>query len=122
MGEGSDNRDRHGTRLKHCTLCREPFEIEDVDDYGGVLDHWAREHTDTEEFWRVVGDAKTWTRCANCGVMFPSPISASHDGLTVQLYCDDCADNGLEDKIKALMVDDVTGRYVLDHEADGGHG
>jgi hypothetical protein len=102
--------------IKHCVECGEAFWIGVEHDWGDILDHWASEHNHTETFWRVVGDAKTWTRCGSCGEMFHSPISAAHDGLTVRLYCDDCADNGLGDKVKGLLVEDVTGRYVLDHE------
>ena len=102
--------------IKHCTRCDEAFWIGKHDDYGDVLDHWAREHNDLEEFWRVVGDARAWTKCGKCGEMFVSEIKAGDDGLTVRLYCDECADNGLEDKIKGLMVDDVTGQYVLENE------
>ena len=102
--------------VKHCTECGESFWIGVEHDYGDVLDHWAREHNETETFWRVVGEAKTWTRCGGCGEMFHSDISTAKDALTVRLYCDECSDNGLGSKVKTLVVEDVTGRYVLDNE------
>ena len=112
--------DNHDEPIKYCTHCDEAFWIGVSDEWGDVLDHWAREHDETEIFWRAVTESKTWTRCGGCGEMFPSEIRAAADGLTVRLYCDDCADNGLDDKIKGLMVQDVTGRYVLNHEVTDG--
>jgi hypothetical protein len=102
--------------IKYCTRCSEAFWIGKHDDYGDVLDHWAKEHNDLEECWRFLNDVKCWARCGGCGEMFVTIVRPSQRGLVVSLYCDDCADNGLEDKIKALMVDDVTGQYVLENE------
>jgi len=110
------------SKILNCILCEEAFWIPRHDDYGDVLDHWAREHNDSETFWRVVGSAKTHARCAGCGEMFVSQIGASDRGLTVKAYCDECAENGLEDKVKALVVNDVTGRYVLENEAEEAEG
>lgn len=109
--------DDTGRSIKHCTECREPFYIGVEHDWADVLDHWAREHNDTETFWSVVGNAKTWTRCGGCGEMFPSELKADSEGLSVRVYCDDCLeDRGLEDQIKSLLVEDVTARYVLENE------
>jgi hypothetical protein len=102
--------------IKHCTHCGEAFWIGKHDDYGDVLDHWASDHEDSEILWSILSDARTWTRCGGCGEMFPAEVDVVGDGLVVATYCDECADNGLEDKIKGLMVEDVTGRYVLDNE------
>jgi len=104
-------------KIVNCTLCEEAFCILRHDDWGDVLDHWAREHNDSEEFWRTIGSARTWTRCGCCGEMFVSQLSAGRDGLLVKTYCEDCADNGLEERIKGLMVEDVSGRYALEHDA-----
>jgi len=108
--------EQSSSKIKHCTICREAFWIGKHDDYGDVLDHWAAEHNDSEVFWRVINNARTWSRCAGCGEMFPANLDAVGDGLVVPLYCDDCVENGLDDKIKGLMVEDVTGNYVLDNE------
>ena len=104
--------------IKHCTECGEAFGIGIDNDWADVLDHWARHHNDTEVFWSVVGEARTWTRCGGCGEIFPSEIRADDKGLSVDLYCEDCADDGLEDKIKGLMVEDVSARYVLENEIE----
>lgn len=108
-------------RLKHCTLCREPFDIGGEHDCGDVLEHWAKEHDDSEVFWNILENYRTHTRCGDCGEMFHSEIRAGRNGLLVRVYCDDCSgDRGLGNQIKSLMVDDVTGRYVLDNQVEVG--
>lgn len=101
---------------KRCTLCQQTFRLDDDHDHADVLDHWAREHNDHDVFWRVVGDARTWVRCGGCAEMFPSEIQPHNNGLAARLYCDDCSEDGLDNKVKALVATDVTARYVLDHE------
>lgn len=105
------------TDIKRCIECGYKFDLDTgAEGYGAVLDHFARDHNDSEAFWRVIGPAKTWTRCGACGEMFVSEIKAGQDSLTVDLYCGDCD----VPPIKTLLVEDVTGRYVVENEAKEG--
>jgi len=106
------------TAVKHCLLCRDPFKIGTEHDYGDVLEHWAHEHDDSEIFWNVLDAYRTHTRCGNCGEFFAAEIGASQRGLVVDMYCPDCCDGELDNSVKALIVDDVTGRYVLQNSEE----
>jgi len=118
MSSDARSGDEIGTKIKHCTQCGQQFEINGVEDYAHVLQHWALDHGDSEIFWNVVENYRTHTRCGCCGEFFASEIKASHRGLCVDMYCRDCCEGELEDKAKSLIVDDVTGRYVLENSEE----
>lgn len=106
------SRDEVNAAIQRCILCGERFDLSTDKGYGDVLDHWAEKHNHTEEFWRTVDEAKTWTRCCGCGEMFVSPIGEMENSLTVRSYCDECCDH----PAKSLIIEDVTGRYVIANE------
>lgn len=116
--------DSPSAEVKHCTACHKSFEIGGEDDTADVLEHWAKEHSDSEVFWNILDDYHTHTRCGCCGNFFASeirPVTAPDEGkeaLVVDLYCNDCVKHEQVPKIKSLMVEDVTGRYVLDNSVE----
>lgn len=132
---GDENRERiqellgkpHERRQYRCRACLDDprvrvdetvsWDLENDDEYGAVLDHYAREHPDSDVFQQLVDETKMRTVCEGCSTEFVGDIHISGEYLAVDNYCEDCIE---EDPLRKLVVDSMPGRLVVERSVDTG--
>lgn len=111
----------HPRRHYRCTAClNDPrtkadetasWDLENDEEYGGVLDHYAREHPDSDILQQLVGETQMRTICEGCLSEFVSDLHVSGEFLAVDNYCGDCIE---DDPIRSLIVDTKPGHLVVE--------
>jgi len=110
----SDNSGQHtgGTerQIKKCKICSKPFAIYEQSDWGTVINHYEREHPDSDLAKRTVENQYIKTVCNGCDTEFVGKLHWSEDHLTVDAYCGECVE---EDYLKDLVVDHIPGKLAV---------
>jgi transcriptional regulator with XRE-family HTH domain len=117
----------HERRQYRCRACLDDprvrvdetasWDLENDDEFGAVLDHYATEHPDADAFNRIVDETKMRTICEGCSTEFVGDLHVSGEHLTVDNYCADCVE---EDPLRSLVVDSIPGRLVVERSVDTG--
>lgn len=74
------------------------FRLESAEDYADVLRHALRDHPGSDELAGVL-DLEYAAPCARCGDVFLTRLRLTSKGLIVRNFCDECAEDGVEELI-----------------------
>lgn len=100
---------------KICPLCGLKYDTEQRDVLESALDHWVKDHADTDTFRDILTDVTVAVECKTCGDEFESDISVGAGRIGADCHCPYCVEN---DQFRGIWVRELTPREVLDYQVN----